>query len=158
MNVQKIGSRFEKDFKSSVSDYILRLRSMQGFKGTDNPGDFLVYNGKYILFIECKTIKEGRFNLSNLRAMQLWKLVEACSNPNVFGGYLIYIRKTQECFFIETGKFLFWYLTRDRQSIPYSWMKENGLLVPMQLKRTRYRYDIDTIYKWVEENCYVAQT
>lgn len=39
-----------------------------------------------------------------------------------------------------------WLNTAERKSIPFSWCEENGIIIGMQLKKVRWRYDLEKFF------------
>jgi recombination protein U len=156
-NSKKIGNRFQEDFVRSVPKNCLIERYKDAptrFKKVDNPADFWIFNGSFIVLIECKTTQEITFSLSNIRRNQLLKMLQRVQRKNVFGGYLIEYRELQKCYFIPVESFLNWFISRDRESLKLSWVRENGIEIPGHKLQTRYRWDVSVLLNWMEENCH----
>lgn len=153
-NRKKIGNRFQEDFvKSCPSNvYVERYRDGGGkFKNVHNPADYFIFNGTFMVLVECKTVKTSSFPVSNVGLHQLWKMLLHCSNKNVFGGYLINFRKYNKTYFILVEDYYYWLIKRTRQSVPTHTLNRLGYQVSSQLKRTRYRYGIEGLLEWVGE-------
>ena len=156
-NSKVLGNRFQQDFVKSVSENVLVERYRDApvtFRHVDNPADFWMFNGKFITLIECKTTQEYTFALSNIRRNQLMKLLQHITYKNVFGGFLIEYRSLEKCFYVAAENFTEWFLQRDRESIPFNWIKEHGVEIPGTKLRTHFRWDINKLLEWIEVNCY----
>lgn len=160
-NQKKLGNRFQEDFVKSVPKGILIERykdSPTHYRKVDNPADYWTFNSKFIVLVECKTTNKITFPLSNISNEQIKKMLTRCTETrNVFGGFLIEYRELQKCFFIPVDTFIAWYITRDRESLPFVWVRDNGIEISGVKKRTRFRWNVQKIFDWMEENCYVKQ-
>lgn len=93
------GKLFESHFKKCVSELdkhlIIRIPDQQsGYKGSYNIADFLVYNGYTLTLVECKTVADGRFALSNVNPNQLNDMCNFTKIvPNLKCLYVIFFRE-----------------------------------------------------------------
>lgn len=156
---KSIGNRFQQDFEKSIPNnlYYRRLRDVGSgsngrfFRRVDNEGDYIIFNGNILVIFELKSTNSKSLPLSNIRMGQIWKMLENVVKKNTFGGLLIELRKYNECYFIFVEDFIYWYLfERNRKSLPYSWIKKYGYKVPRQIKRVRYKYDVQKLLNWIE--------
>lgn len=92
---QNRGKKFEEIIKQSfqkVPDtYVLRLPDQtNGFLGSTNPCDFIVYHYPYQYLIECKSIHGNTFPLNNVTKNQREGLLSASNVNGVIAGILIW--------------------------------------------------------------------
>lgn len=158
LNSKKIGGRFEGDVQSSIPRMydVERLKdSPTHYKKVHNPADYIVFTGKQLIYLECKTTKDKSFPLANIRMEQLDKMIVKATKQNVVCGYIIELREYNKCFFIEVGQLCQYILGTKSKSIPYQWIRDNGYQVARQLKISRYRYGIIGLFRYLEEEKYV---
>lgn len=158
-NSKKIGNRFQEDFENSIPRQLAyeRLKDAPAkYKKVHNPSDYILFTGKQLLYIECKTTNETRFPLANVSYEQFMKMIKQCDKFNTFGGYLIEFRKLNTCYFIEAGQFALWLIENPHsRSIPYGWIQNNCYKVARKLIVRRYRYGIPGVIALMEEEKYV---
>lgn len=109
------GKRFEKNFEDSVKEYkkkhlqtskdisYIRLYDPgHGFGGVSNICDYIVYSTPNIMFLELKSTKSNRLNLSNaITDTQYEGLKEQSSIKGTIPGFLIKFDSFDEAYFIH---------------------------------------------------------
>jgi len=155
-NSKKIGKKFEQDIEKSFPSMLCyeRLKdSPNRYRKVHNPADYILFTGKLLLYLECKTVNSKRFPLKNITIQQYAKMLEKSVLVNTFGGYLIELRPIEECYFIPVSEMSKWLSLNlySEKSIPYEWIKEHGYKLGRQKKRTRYIYDIQALINYLEE-------
>lgn len=115
--------------------------------------DFILYKYPTLYLIELKSSKGKSIPFSNIAEHQKEGLAEAGKIKGIKAGFIINMRDIEETYFIEAGV-LKEYVDNNielfevtegksgRKSIPIEWLKENGTLIPQEIKITRYTYDI----------------
>lgn len=144
------GKKFEEDFIKSVPEnwFKYRLRDSGGsWQGGEkarftptNICDFIVYNNNLWL-LELKSHKGKSIPLSCIRENQMNGLEDALK-VGVKAGYVFNFRDTEETYFINAFEICKFVGSTYRKSIPIDYLKENGVLIPQQKKKVRYKYDL----------------
>lgn len=154
------GTKFEHDFFSSVPNelYCERFKDAPTrYKKVTNPADYFVNAGNYLLLLECKTTKVKSLPLKNIRMDQIWKMLEATTKVNTFGGLLINFRAINQTYFVFVSDFVYWYLTNpSKASIPLEWVRQHGYKLAQKQKVTRWRYGVQGLLDWIKEVRYCA--
>lgn len=150
------GKRFEQDLISSVPDNIFkhRIKDMGGkYFRVKNICDFLLYKYPILYLLELKTSKGKSIPFSNLAEHQIEGLTKAKELKGIVAGFVINMRDIEETYFID-ARIIKEYIDKNikqyektggkkgRKSIPIKWLRKNGLLIPQEIKITRYTYDI----------------
>jgi len=148
--VQNAGKRFEEDLIKSVPNDWFKYRlndSASSWQGGEkarftpsNICDFIVYNGNLWL-LELKSHKGKSLPLSCIREKQLQGLVDA-NKRGVLAGFIINFRDVQETYFIMAESIKQFIETEERKSIPISYLRFCGELIPQTKKKVRYNYDL----------------
>ncbi len=104
-----------------------------------------VYKGKYIDF-EAKETKQERFPLNNIHLHQMIHMKQIIRHGGI-GFFIIRFTQKQETYLLK-GETLFTFIELEtRKSIPYTYIKENGYLIPEKLNpRIDYLFWVNTIY------------
>jgi len=145
------GKSFEKDFIGSVPDTWFKYRlndSASSWQGGENArftpsniADFIVYNGNLWL-LELKSHKGKSIPLSCIRPKQLEGLVKA-TTKSVKAGFIVNFRDVNETYFVYADNLDYFVKMETRKSIPLSWVKEYGILIPQVKKRIRFNYILE---------------
>ena len=148
--MQNEGKRFEEDLIKSVPNNWFKYRLndsasswSSGEKARFTPSnicDFIVYNGNLWL-LELKSHKGKSLPLSCIREKQLQGLVDA-NKRGVLAGFIINFRDVQETYFIMAESIKQFIETEERKSIPISYLRFCGELIPQTKKKVRYNYDL----------------
>ena len=148
--MQNEGKRFEEDLIKSVPNNWFKYRlndSASSWQGGEkarftpsNICDFIVYNGNLWL-LELKSHKGKSLPLSCIREKQLQGLVDA-NKRGVLAGFIINFRDVQETYFIMAESIKQFIETEERKSIPISYLRFCGELIPQTKKKVRYNYDL----------------
>lgn len=153
------GKKFEEDFKKSVPSHLLCERykdSPVQFKRVNNPADYLINSGKFILLVECKSVKGISLPLKNIRDDQVWAMLTRTCKLNTFGGFLINLRQLNETYFVFVEDYVYWLLfVHDRESLSLEWLRKHGYKISQKKKIKRYKYGIQGLLDWVEQQKYV---
>jgi penicillin-binding protein-related factor A (putative recombinase) len=150
-----VGNRFQEDFANSVPSNILIERYKDAptrFKRVDNPADFWVNAGYFVLLVECKSTMDTNLPLGNIRMNQVWKMLENTCKFRTFGGFVFNFRKYNQTYFVFIDDFMEWYLSRPTaSSIPLSWIRAHGYKISQRQIVTRWRYGVQGLLDWVKE-------
>lgn len=146
------GKKFEKDFSESFPKniFVYRLRDGAGWSKSDNTRftaknicDFIACCRK-TLFMELKSTKsKTSLPFSNLKENQIKQMNKASNFNNVASYFIFNFRTIEQTFAIKSEKVYDFYMNGDRKSFSLEFCKENGTIIPQQLKRTRYKYDLE---------------
>lgn len=145
------GKMFEEDFIKSVPDQIFhyRLRDSAGtWQGGENTRftpcnicDFIIFDRSKLYLLELKSHKGKSLPISCIRENQLKGLLQAY-RKGVKAGYIINFRDVEETYFFSANSMNSFLTTETRKSIPLSIVRQYGILIPQEKKRTRYKYDL----------------
>ena len=129
------------------------LRITDGFFETQSTLDYNgVYKGYYIEF-DAKITNKGFLPISNIASHQL-KHIERVINHG--GIIFLLIMINNECYILPGKKVLDFIDKKERKSIPYSYIKENGIMLKYSyLKGVDYIKGLDTLIeeiKWYEKD------
>jgi penicillin-binding protein-related factor A (putative recombinase) len=151
---KRVGNIFQEDFTKSVPKNILIERykdSPTRFKHVDNPADFWINAGGYVLLVECKSTGDSNLPLGNIGMGQVWKMLIATSKVNTFGGFAINFRKYDQTYFVFVSDFINWYLGSHGSSLPLVWIKTHGYRISSRMAISRSRYGVKGLLDWVRE-------
>ena len=159
-----IGKKFEKDFQSSVPDYVLVYRlkdSAQSFGkssklrfSSKNPFDFILWDSsKKILYaLELKTVSgksisfernkddHGDIHLHQIEGLNFWNKYDGTKC-----GFIVFFRATETTVFIDIDSFNKLSILLGKKSFNLNDLESNHLpyvVIPQKKVRTRYRYNI----------------
>lgn len=148
------GKRFEEDISKSVPNdwFCYRLKDSSGsWSNNDksrftpkNSCDYFIFNSS-LYAVECKSVQGKSIPYSNFRDKQIEDLVNFCNYEYVYGVFFINFRKVNETYMIYATVLKLIMDNSDRKSISIDQCREHGRLIPQQLKRTRYRYDLSVL-------------
>jgi len=142
------GKRFEKDIKDSAKDlFYLRFKDAGGWsKSMDlrftskNLCDCIIFTGHTLYLVENKSHLGKSFPRSELG--QLEDMLEV-DFINTVACFILNFRAIKETYLITAQQ------VRDsmegRASVPLAYCREHGILIPHQLKRVHYRYDLSVL-------------
>lgn len=90
---ENMGKKFEtivKDsFEKCEDTVVVRLHDqMNGFSGSKNPCDFIVFNSPYFYAIECKTVHGNTLPFTNITDFQWSELLKMSNKKHVHAGIL----------------------------------------------------------------------
>lgn len=142
-NNQNPGKQFEKDFSDSVPPEIFVYRMKDdslGFAGVRNPCDFILYKTPNIYLLELKSHKGKSIPFGALQSYQIESLYRYRQIDGVVAGFVINFRDVNETYFVDVLLVYQYYHAGERKSFSLEWIRGNGILIPQELKRTRYRY------------------
>ena len=141
-----------KEFEAVVRDAFLKIPDVSvdrlhdqtnGFMGSSNICDFIIYKYPTILYLECKSCHGGTWNLSNLTDKQYRGMLEKTKVKGVVAGVMVWwIDKDTTTFFpIE-------YIDKIKRegykSIHYA--NEKGVSIPGKKKRVFFDYDMSVMF------------
>ena len=147
MKKPNAGKDFEQDIKASFSPdcFVERYKDdTVGFHGVCNPADFRVYKYPLTFLIECKSHKGKSLPLAKIREGQLKAMLKAVAHPGVYGGYIINFRDLEETYYLSAQNVKDFMELGKRKSIPVDFCRQCAIRIPQELKRTRYRYDVES--------------
>jgi len=151
---KQVGNKFQEDFVRSVPNDVLVERykdSPVRFKHVDNPADFWINAGEYVLLIECKSTNDTSLPLGNIRMGQVWKMLLSCCKKRTYGGFVINFRRFDQTYFVFIGEFLLWYITRSSSSLSREWIREHGYRISQKQIISRWRYGVSGLLDWIRE-------
>ena len=144
------GKKFEEDFKNSVPDnwFMFRLNDNQGYSGTNdrftlkNPFDFIMYNGIKLYCLELKSTLGKSIPFNNIKDHQENGLIKYSYCIETVCGLIVNYRELETTIYIHIGNYLEYKGAAKRKSLPIEDAKKIGVIIPQELKRTRYKYDV----------------
>lgn len=150
---KNVGKLFEEDFITSVpvNVFNFRFRDLPYFltknskySVNNNPCDFLIFK-EYLYTLELKSCAGTSYPTSNTRINQVEGLLKFNIMDKVVSGFIINMRKYDETYFIHISDYI--KLTKDKKSINIKELRVFGVRIGQELKRTRYRYNIEDLFK-----------
>ncbi|MDY6063019.1 MAG: Holliday junction resolvase RecU [Erysipelotrichaceae bacterium] len=135
--VQIVRVDYPKRSAAKIVEAYFKLPSTTDYNG--------IYKGYYIDFEakECGAIKS--FPFSSIHKHQINHLKSIIKLGGI-GFIILRFTKLDETFLIEAEKFIYYYENTKRASMAYTWIKENGYLIPFNyIKPVDYLVVIDEI-------------
>lgn len=124
-----------------------------------NPFDFFMYRYPYLYSIENKSKQTSSLSFSldikvkgkDIKAKQLIELFE-CYKQGLVSGLLLNFRDVNETYFLHIRDFMDFAAKSLKSSINMQDVKDfKGFLVPQELKKVKYKYDINAMIKHCED-------
>lgn len=139
-----------KDFESVVRQcfenvegtVVIRLHDQtNGFLGSVNPCDFIVYKYPYFFMVECKSVHGNRLPISNITKNQLSELSKSSNIPGVNAGILCWWVDRDVTKWIDI-RYIRHEIKDDKKSIPYD-VEDSNLIhsIPGKKLRVFFNYD-----------------
>lgn len=142
------GKKFEniikESFEKTSDTVVVRLHDQtNGFMGSKNPCDFIVYHEPRMFAIECKTIHGATFPLSNITDNQYKELLKMSEIRGVYAGIIVWwvdydVTRFFDISWIKKLK------GEEYKSIHYS--IEKGIQIPGIKKRVFFDYDMEGFF------------
>jgi recombination protein U len=160
-----VGKRFEQDFMNSVPTgfYYYRLRDAAGWRvGTDtrfsvsNDYDLFMFALGWLFAMELKTVKGKSIPFSALNPRQEAGLMKAAAHEGVQAGVLVYVRGSDEIFWVPIWEWVNAKARLERKSLGLSELRSIGTQVAFWRPRTRikinvYNFVVDVILNLPKE-------
>lgn len=155
---RNLGKMFEEDFKKSVPNWCWCNRYKDGtanFRGDKNENvrfqannicDFEVMADNKLFLLELKSYQGVSIPLSGIRKNQLEGMIKAGSYKNIKPYFILNFRNVQRVYAIKVQTLYNFILTAERKSIPLKWAMENGIEIPGEQKRTRFKYNLEILF------------
>lgn len=147
-NKQNPGKQFEKDFYASVPPdiFVYRMKDDSlGFAGVRNPCDFILYKTPNIYLLELKSHKGKSIPFTAIQSNQIESLYRFSFIDGVVAGFVLNFRDVNETYFVDAVFAYHFYKAGERKSYSLDWVRDNGILIPQELKRTRFKYDLSSL-------------
>lgn len=106
-NTSSLGKQFENHLRKQLEKQsnvaVLRLYDVtMGYKGINNPCDFIVYKKPKMIMLECKTKKGHLLNFSSdIRPNQWNKLLEFSKIKGIEAGILVWFYEQHKTFYLN---------------------------------------------------------
>ena len=158
------GKQFEhvvrEAFEAVPDTVVVRLPDQtNGYAGSKNPCDFLVYHLGHFYGIECKTVHGNTLPFANITDYQYSELLKLASVRGCFAGILCWWVDKDITFFVPIEVISILKMIRGNKSIRYD---DVGMLVthhglrycipiPGKKKRVFFDYDMAQFFKEAEE-------
>ena len=155
------GKQFEEDFKKSIPKgyWFYRFKDgTAGFSGEKNSNvrfqahniaDCEVMGNKYLFILELKSHKGSSIPFNCIRATQL-KEMSAIDHERVKAYFVFNFRELENTFAVDVQTVKNYIETSERKSIPVKWIIENGIEIKGTKKKVRFRYDLESLFKKIE--------
>lgn len=152
------GKAFEEDIKKSVPDWCWIYRFKDGtanFAGEKNQNvrfqahnicDFMVMANERLYLLELKSHKGASIPFSCIRPKQLEEMAEI-THPNITAFFLLNFRDIERTYAVRAGELKKFIETTDRKSVPIQWCIDQGIEIPSERKRIRFRYNLESLLK-----------
>lgn len=158
------GKQFEnvikEAFESATDTVIVRIPDQtNGYAGSKNPCDFIVYHGGRFFGIECKTVHGNTLPFDNITDYQYSELLKLAHIKGCFAGIMCWWVDKDVTLFIPIEVISILKTIRGNKSIRYDTagmlVTHHGLRycisIPGKKKRVFFEYDMDQFFKEVEE-------
>ena len=144
------GKKFEQDFQKSVPDkwFVFRINDNQGYNETNerftlnNPFDLIMFNGVKLYCLELKSTLGKNIPFNNIKPHQEKGLMKYVYCRDVIPGLVINYREHELTVYVHIENYLEYKSSCDRKSLPIEDAKKIGVVIPQQIIRTRYKYDL----------------
>ncbi|WP_353957859.1 Holliday junction resolvase RecU [Lysinibacillus sp. G4S2] len=80
-----------------------------------------------------------------IQSYQIESLYRFSNIDGVKAGFVFNFRDVNETYYIEAVSVYHFYNGRERKSFSLDWVKENGIAIPQELKRTRFKYNLSNL-------------
>lgn len=152
---QNRGKQFEKvissSFLSQSDTAVVRLQdTMNGYLGSANICDLVVYNAPNIYFVECKTIHGNTFPLTNISSHQWQGLLEVASVHGAIAGVVCWWVNKDVTMFMPI-KTLHKLKLQGKKSIRFDMSNKDFLHIQGKKKRVFFDYDMNKFFKQAKE-------
>lgn len=107
--------------KAKITEAYFKVPSTTDYNG--------VYKGSAIDFEAKETANKTSFSLSNIHPHQI-KHMQQVSHHGAISFLLIRFSSLNETYFLSIDKLTEFTNNQERKSLPYLWIKENGILIP----------------------------
>ena len=105
-----------------------------------------IYRGRYIDFEAKETASKTSFPFSSIHPHQISHLQNVLRHGAI-AFVIVRFKAHSETFFVNADEIIKAYLAKERQSLPYSWFKENCPLIPVSLTPpVNYLKIVDELY------------
>lgn len=116
---------------------------------SSNPSDFILFNGKIMLYLEAKNHKGKSLPISCIRENQYEQMMERCVYTNVVCGFLINFEELDKSYFLDVRDYDNFLKTNDRKSISIDYLEERGIEVLQTKKRTNSEFNIENLFSFL---------
>ena len=147
------GKDFEKVIKEAFEKVpntsVVRLHDQtNGFVGSANPCDFLIYHRPCLYAIECKSVHGNTLPFSNISKFQWQSLLDMSAVDGVFAGVMCWWIDKDVTLFIDIRR-LEYLRNVGLKSIRYDNEEWTDLIVPIKGKKKRvfFEYDMGEFFK-----------
>ena len=161
MAKKSVGKIFEDEIKASipVDFYVERYKDdTAGFYGVSNPADYRIYKYPLLFLLELKSHKGKSLPLAKIRENQIKGMLKAAKYAGICAGFLINYRDLEKTFYISVREIVAEYYEVDtrgnvkakegiRKSIPVEWCEDHGEIIGQELKRVRYKYNLEKFFR-----------
>lgn len=155
------GKRFEEDIKKSVPKWCWVYRFKDGtanFSGTKNENvrfqahnicDFMVMAKDKLYLLELKTHAGVSIPFSCIRKNQIEDMSKI-EHENIEAYFILNFRDIEKTYAVKAKDLKKFIDTSNRRSIPIKWCIENSLEIESELKRTRFKYELESLFECKE--------
>lgn len=148
MAKKNFGKIFEEQIKKSVSPDMFYIRikdSTMRFKGDCNICDCFIFYNRTCFMLELKSSQETSLPFGNIKEHQFNGLLNANNFDGIKAGLLIEMRRYNETYFIPIQDAMEYKSKTKRKSFSMEFIREKGIKLNQQLKRTRYIFDVEKL-------------
>ncbi len=158
------GKKFENDFQNSVNrDEIFLYRLKDGATRTGANGemirlknknlcDFILFKGDKLVLVELKSFLGKSMSFTNIKSTVdeqqtfIYNLRKETEKENVKSYLILNFRDLNETYAIDINNFDEFYKLTNRKSISIDEVRQLGIQLFQQKKRTSYRYRLDELF------------
>jgi Penicillin-binding protein-related factor A, putative recombinase len=171
--LKNCGKIFEEDiansFRSNKGLFVCRLNdnsgAWQGNEKSDNSNekvrftpknicDFIIYSNKSnkLLLLELKSFKGKSCPFTNLKEHQIKSLYNGGQKEGTEAYFILNFRDINETYAIRVELIYDFYYKSEKRSFSYEWCKINGLRIKGISRRTRWKYEVEELFKGVSRD------
>lgn len=122
--VQIVNVDYPKRSAAKITEAYFKVPSTTDYNG--------IYKGKPVDFEAKETKSRTSFPFKMIHPHQIQHLERVIRHGGI-GFFIIRFTHYDETYYIEASKLIAAYNAHERSSLPYSWFKENGYLIPFSL-------------------------
>ena len=145
------GKKFEEDLMRKADEIydVHRIRDVQWYFGSASIADFAIFNWHIKIYLEAKTTQGKSLPFGNIsdtqRPLQEEKWKKGIDN--LYIGFVVNFRKRDNAtFYVDYKKLWSFRDNANRKSFPLKWFQKIGTKIPCTLRRSRYDYDLSTLF------------
>ncbi len=136
--IQIVHVDYPKRTAAKIDEAYFKIPSTTDYNG--------IYRGRYLDFEAKETASRTSFPFSSIHPHQIRHLQDVLRHGAI-AFVIIRFKEYEETFFVEAEKIVCAYQDKERRSLPHSWFKKEGILIPLSLTPpVNYLKVVDELY------------